>query len=80
MNQQMIMGMLENYLGKDKFQAMMQKWQTMTPQQQQAEMARIQSMPPQEQMAFIQKAGIDPNILGGGVPTPTNNGGNRFNY
>ncbi len=79
----MMISMLESYLGKDKVNAMLQQWNAMTPQQQQAEMSKVTSMPKEEQMKYLSQKGIDVNALMNNVhnqPNSGNNGGGRFNY
>lgn len=84
----MMLQMLEGYLGKDRANALLQQWNSMTPQQQQAEMMKVSSMPKEEQQKYLSQKGIDMNSIlnnakpQGPMPTPqnTNNGGGRFNY
>lgn len=79
----MMISMLESYLGKDKVNSMLQQWNAMTPQQQQAEMSKVTSMPKEEQMKYLSQKGIDVNALMNNVnnqPNSGNNGGGRFNY
>lgn len=81
----MMIQMLESYLGRDKVNSLLQQWNNMTPQQQQAEMMKVSSMPKDEQMKYLNQKGIDANAImsasNGGTPTPQGgNGGNRFNY
>lgn len=79
----MMISMLEAYLGKDKVNSMLQQWNSMTPQQQQAEMSKVSSMSRDEQMQYLNQKGIDVNTLMnkiGGQTNTTNGNGGRFNY
>ncbi|MGL5458154.1 MAG: hypothetical protein ACRDBY_00905 [Cetobacterium sp.] len=82
----MIMQMLEGYLGKDRAQGLLQQWNTMTPQQQQAEMQKVMGMTKEEQAQYLGQKGININDVANKVsnlPVPqngNNNGGGRFNY
>lgn len=79
----MMISMLENYLGKDRANALLQQWNSMTPQQQQAEMSKVSSMSREEQTQYLSQKGIDVNSLMNNVnsqPNSGNNGGGRFNY
>lgn len=79
----MMISMLESYLGKDKVNSMLQQWNSMTPQQQQAEMSKVSSMSRDEQMQYLSQKGIDVNTLMnkiGGQTNSTNVNGGRFNY
>lgn len=79
----MMISMLEAYLGKDKVNSMLQQWNSMTPQQQQAEMSKVSSMSRDEQMQYLSQKGIDVNTLMskiGGQTNSTNGNGGRFNY
>lgn len=81
----MIMQMLEGYLGKDRAQGLLQQWNTMTPQQQQAEMQKVMGMSKEEQSKYLSQKGININDVANKVnnlPAPQNgnNSGGRFNY
>lgn len=80
----MIMSMLENYLGKDRAGALMQQWNAMSPQQQQAEISKISSMSREEQSQYLGQKGINMNELMNSANSQSNsgnnNGGGRFNY
>ncbi|MGL6185555.1 MAG: hypothetical protein ACRC1T_09285 [Clostridium chrysemydis] len=79
----MMISMLENYLGKDRANVLLQQWNSMTPQQQQAEMSKVSSMSREEQTQYLSQKGIDVNALMNNVnsqPNSGNNGGGRFNY
>lgn len=73
----MMISMLEAYLGKDKVSSMLQQWNSMTPQQQQAEISKVSKMSKDEQIQYLNQRGIDTNALIGNSKN-SNNG--RFNY
>lgn len=78
----MMISMLESYLGKDKVNAMLQQWNSMTPQQQQAEISKVSSMSREEQTQYLNQKGIDINALMNNKSNQSNygNSGGRFNY
>lgn len=79
----MMISMLEAYLGKDKVSSMLQQWNSMTPQQQQAEITKVSQMSRDEQMQYLNQRGIDVNSIMNmtkGQQNTTNTNGGRFNY
>lgn len=71
---------LQQILGADNFNNMMQKWQQMSPEQRQAELSKVQQMSPQEQQQYLMNRGIDINKIKGQVQSNSNFGNNNSRF
>jgi hypothetical protein len=83
MNPMMILQMMFG----NKAQEMMNKWNSMSPEQKQAELSKVSGMSREQQMQYLQNMGLDTSVFNqmkqNTTMTPQNNqGGNtsRFNY
>ena len=73
------MFILQAMFGNEKAQEMMNKWQSMTPQQRQEELNKVNNMSDKEKDDYLKQKGSSLSALKGNNPQQ-NNGGNRFNY
>lgn len=83
MNPMMILQMMFG----NKAQEMMNKWNSMSPEQKQAELSKVSGMSREQQMQYLQNMGLDTSVFNqmkqNTTTTPQNNqDGNtsRFNY
>lgn len=82
MNPMMILQMMFG----NKAQEMMNRWNSMSPEQKQAELSKVSGMTNEQKMQYLQGMGLDTNILnqiqqGQNNTQPQNqNGGGRFSY
>lgn len=59
MNPMMILQMMFG----DKAQEMMNKWNSMSPEQKQAELSKVSGLSREQQMQYLRGMGLDTNIL-----------------
>lgn len=83
MNPMMILQMMFG----NKAQEMMNKWNSMSPEQKQAELSKVNGMTREQQMQYLQNMGLDTNVLNqiqqgqnNTQPQVNQNGGGRFSY
>lgn len=74
--------MLLNMVFGNKAQEMMNKWNSMSPEQKQAELSKVSNMTNEQKMQYLKSMGFDTNLLNGlgqqqNIP---NNQGGRFSY
>lgn len=68
---------LQQILGADNFNKMMQKWQQMSPEQRQMELSKVGQMTPEEQQKYLLDRGIDLSKLQG---QNSSNSSSRFKF
>lgn len=74
--------MLLNMVFGNKAQEMMNRWNSMSPEQKQAELSKVSNMTNEQKMQYLKSMGFDTNLLnriGQQQNTPNNQGG-RFSY
>lgn len=77
MNPMMILQMMFG----NKAQEMMNKWNSMSPEQKQAELSKVSGMTREQQIQYLQGMGLDTKVLEQfSQQTPQQNIGRKFNY
>lgn len=76
MNPQMIMEML---FGKEKTVQILNKWQSMSPEQKQQELQKIQGIPKEQMQQYLTNLGIDTKFLDN-LNNNAQNSNRKFNY
>lgn len=76
--------MLLNMVFGNKAQEMMNRWNSMSPEQKQAELSKVSNMTNEQKMQYLKSMGFDTNLLNGlgqqqNTPNSNNQGG-RFSY
>lgn len=73
--------MLLNMVFGNKAQEMMNRWNSMSPEQKQAELSKVSNMTNEQKMQYLKSMGFDTNLLNGvGQQNTPNNQGGRFSY
>lgn len=75
--------MLLNMVFGNKAQEMMNRWNSMSPEQKQAELSKVSNMTNEQKMQYLKSMGFDTNLLNGlgqQQNTPNSNQGGRFSY
>lgn len=76
MNPMMILQMMFG----NKAQEMMNKWNSMSPEQKQAELSKVSGMTREQQIQYLQGMGLDTKVLEQFQQQPQQNSGRKFNY
>ncbi len=81
MNPQMIMEML---FGKEQTKQILDKWQSMSPEQKQQELQKVQGIPKEQMKQYLYNLGIDTNFLdkltSNNTQNVMQNSDRKFNY